>query len=76
MHGITDGKLLSWFVHGLDAIIGHEVFKENLQIFKEACVFSERILQVSNLVSGGGILSKWCKPPDFWRMDLDSIGAY
>ena len=50
--------MLDLFVHGLEPIIGHEVLKENPQTFKEACVLSERILLIANLVGGGGIHSK------------------
>ena len=58
MHGITDDKMLDQFVHGLEPIIGHEVLKEKPQTFEKACVLFERILQITNLVGGGGICSK------------------
>ena len=50
MHGITDDEMLDRFVCGLEPIIGREVLKENPQSFEEACVLSERILQIANLV--------------------------
>ena len=49
--------------------------KENPQTFEEACVLSERISQIANLVGGGGTRSKWREPPDYAPMELDSMGA-
>ena len=63
-------------VHGLEPIIGREVLKENPQTFEEACILAERILQIANLVGGGGTCSKWCEPPDYAPMELDSMGAH
>ena len=39
--GISDNKILDNFIHGLEPIIGCEVFKENPQVFEEACIFTE-----------------------------------
>ena len=75
MHGVTDDEMLDRFVHGLEPIIGREVLKENPQTFEEACVLSERISQIANLVGGGGARSKWREPPDYAPMELDSMGA-
>ena len=75
MHSITDDEMLDRFVRGLEPIIGREVLKENLQTFEEACVLSERISRIASLVGGGGTRSKWCEPPDYAPMELDSIGA-
>ena len=75
MHGITDDEMLDRFVHGLEPIIGREVLKENPQTFEEACVLSERISQIANLVGGGGTRSKWREPPDYAPMELYSMGA-
>ena len=75
MHGVTDDEMLDQFVRGLEPIIGREVLKENPQTFEEACVLSERILRIANLVGGGGTRSKWREPPDYAPMELDSMGA-
>ena len=74
MHGITDDEILDQFVHELEPIIGHEVLKGNPQTFEEACILAERISQIANLFGGGGTHSKWCEPPDFAPMELDSMG--
>ena len=58
MHGITGDEILDRFVCGLEPIIGHEVLKVNPQTFEEACVLSERISRIANLVGGGGARSK------------------
>ena len=76
MHGVTDDEMFDRFIHGLEPIIGREVLKENPQTSEEACVLSERILQIANLVGGGGTRSKWRKPPDYSPMELDSMGAH
>ena len=75
MHGITDDEMLDRFVRGLEPIIGREVLKENPQTFEEACVLSERISRIANLVGGGGTRSKWREPPDYAPMELDSMGT-
>ena len=67
--------MLDRFIHGLEPIIGHEVLNENPQTFAEAYVLAKQILQIANLVGGGGTRSKWCKPPDYAPMELDSMGA-
>ena len=76
MHGITDDKMLDQFTHGLKPMIGCEVLKENPQTFEEACVLAERILQIANLVGGGGTCSKWRESLDYAPMELDSMGAH
>ena len=76
MHGIIDDKMLDQFVHGLKPIIDCEVLKENPQTFEEACVLAKQILQISNLVGGGRIHSKWCEPLNYAPMELDSMGTH
>ena len=76
MLNITDDKILDQFVYELDPIIGCEVLKENLQTLEEACVLAEQISQIASFVGGGGTHSKWCEPPDYAPMELDSIGTY
>ena len=67
--------MLDQFVNAFEPIIGREVLKENPQTFEEACVLSKRISRIANLVGGGGTRSKWCKPPDYTPMKLDSMGT-
>ena len=75
MHSITDDEILDQFIHGLEPIIGREVLKENPQTFEEACVLAKRISRISNLVGGSGICIKWCEPPAYAPIELDSMGA-
>ena len=75
MHGVTDDEMLDRFVRGLEPIIGREVLKENPQTFEEACVLSEGISRIANLVGGGGTRSKLREPPNYAPMELDSMGA-
>ena len=54
-----------------------EVLKENPWVFKKACILAEWISWIDNLV-GGGYHSKlkWKESPDYFPMDLDSMGTY
>ena len=76
MHGITNDKILDQYIHGLELIIVHEVFKEKPPIFEESCVLAKWILKIANLVGGGGTRSKWHEPPDYAPMELDSMGTH
>ena len=68
--------MLDRFIHGLEPFIGHEVLKEEPQTFKEDSVYVDRISQLANLVSGGGIGSKWCETPNYAPMELVRMGTH
>ena len=75
MHGITNDKMLDWFIHGLEPIISCEVLKENPQTSEEASILAKRISQIKNLVGGGGTRSKWHEPLGYAPMELNSMGT-
>ena len=66
------------FIYGLGPIIGHEVLKENLQTFEEACILTEKTLSFANLVGGCSIHGKFrlLESPHYTPMSLDSMGAW
>ena len=66
---------MDWFVHGLELMIGCEVLKENPQTFEEACILDKQISWIANFFGRGGTHSKWHEPPDYARMELDSMGT-
>ena len=51
--------MLDQFIHYLEPMIGLKVLKGNLQTIEQACLVSERILQLANLVGGGVTRSKF-----------------
>ena len=58
MYGITNDEILDQFFHGLEPIIGPKILEENLQTIEKACILTERILELENLVGEGGKCNK------------------
>ena len=67
--------MLYQFTHGLKLIIGHKVLKDNPQTFEKAYVLAKQMLQIINLVGRSNTRSKWCEPPYYAPMELESMGA-
>ena len=51
--------MLDHFIHVLETIISHKVFKEKPYTFKEGCILVDQISHLANLVGGGVTCSKF-----------------